>query len=592
MKQWSVVILILLCLAWHLAVPVNLMRSDIGRHIKNGELILQGNWNILYKNYYSYSNPEYPFLNYHWLFGVVCFVFWHFFGFGGLSAFYLILELATFYIFLRCAERYSSFLAVCAFALLSFPFLTFRSEIRPEGFSYLFCGLFWWLMDSFRQRQLNSKHLMIVLSLIQVIWVNTHIFFIMGPLLAAFSWLQALINKEKQQADVFKNTFLILVGACLINPFGINMFWLPFDTWNTATSFPIIESQSLFYVLHEKIPSFGPILIYFLVTLGLLCLALLMVIRRDGIKKYIFISLFTLVLALASMKVMRMIGLWGYFWIPISTYVYSRLTQKETAKFRKHIEIVLIIAGIAVSSLLNFDWHQKHGLGIVPGSIDAAEFFKREKIMGPIFNNYGIGGYLIFYLSPQQKLFIDNRGVAAFPEDFIKTTYVQMQWDESSWHKLDGKYHFNAIFCSPEQSYWSIQFFANRLVDPDWALVYESDKARILLKRNLPNASIISRYEIHVPAREAEAYNRKGFALAQQGDFTQAIILLKKAIEMDRRNANAYNNLGYIYGVEGNVTEAMADFNKAIEINPSFTEANNNRAFFYNQSKNSDKARP
>ena len=37
-------------------------------------------------------------------------------------------------------------------------------------------------------------------------------------------------------------------------------------------------------------------------------------------------------------------------------------------------------------------------------SNDAAEFFKREKISGVIFNNADIGGYLIFHLSPQHKV--------------------------------------------------------------------------------------------------------------------------------------------------------------------------------------------
>ena len=39
----------------------------------------------------------------------------------------------------------------------------------------------------------------------------------------------------------------------------------------------------------------------------------------------------------------------------------------------------------------------------------SADFFKTENIKGSIFNNYDIGGYLIFNLFPNQKLFVDNR---------------------------------------------------------------------------------------------------------------------------------------------------------------------------------------
>jgi len=36
MKQWMVIVLILFWLGWRLAVPIDLIRSDLGRHIKNG----------------------------------------------------------------------------------------------------------------------------------------------------------------------------------------------------------------------------------------------------------------------------------------------------------------------------------------------------------------------------------------------------------------------------------------------------------------------------------------------------------------------------------------------------------------------------
>ena len=137
MKQWTILFLILFWLGWRLAIPNDFVRSDLGRHIKNGELILHGHWEVLYKNFYSYTYSQYPFINYHWLFGVFCYVLWHYFGFSGLALIYLMLELITFYVFFRCWQRYSSFAIACAIGLLSIPLITFRNEIRPEGISYL-----------------------------------------------------------------------------------------------------------------------------------------------------------------------------------------------------------------------------------------------------------------------------------------------------------------------------------------------------------------------------------------------------------------------------------------------------------------------
>ena len=73
-----------------------------------------------------------------------------------------------------------------------------------------------------------------------------------------------------------------------------------------------------------------------------------------------------------------------------------------------------------------------------------------------------------------------------------------MQWNDDLWRKLEQKYHFNVIFITPEQSPWGARFFANRLADHSWALVFLSDEAVIFLKRNALNAELIRRDEMHV----------------------------------------------------------------------------------------------
>ena len=66
--------------------------ADIGRHIKNGELILNGNSQVLYKNFYSFTYPEYPFINHHWFFGVISYLVFRLSGFNGLSISYIMIN--------------------------------------------------------------------------------------------------------------------------------------------------------------------------------------------------------------------------------------------------------------------------------------------------------------------------------------------------------------------------------------------------------------------------------------------------------------------------------------------------------------------
>ena len=87
-------LLLLFCLvllAVRLALPINLTAVDIGRHIKNGELILSGQYQVLYKNFYSFTYPDYPFINHHWLFGVISYILLRMSGFEGLTVFYILL---------------------------------------------------------------------------------------------------------------------------------------------------------------------------------------------------------------------------------------------------------------------------------------------------------------------------------------------------------------------------------------------------------------------------------------------------------------------------------------------------------------------
>jgi hypothetical protein len=496
MKPWVVIFLLICWLGWRLALPIDLIRTDVGRHIKNGELLLQGQWDVLYKNYYSYTYPQYPFVNHHWLFGVFCYVLWHAFGFIGLSFIYAALELLGFYLFFRCWQRFSSLPMLCASALLSFPFLSMRSDIRPEGFSVLFCGIFLYVIELYRQDRLKPLTLVLTLVLTQMIWVNMHIFFIMGPILIALFGWQARINGQTQQADLMQKVFWLLLAACLVNPSGIHGLLAPFHT-DKAYSIMITENMPVFYYLKLRMMHDKSFYLYFLVSIGMLIAPLFFLIQREGLQKYLLSGALALFLSIAGLTAVRMIGPYGFFWIPLSSYLYSQWMSSWSIKTRKNAEILLLVMGILVSVSVNCDWKQRHGLGVVPGINEPAEFFKRENIPGPIFNNYNIGGYLIFHLSPRHKLFVDDR-MEAFPAGFFSGTYIPMQVDAKVWQQMEQKYHFNTIFYNPESSTWGSKFLLDRYADPSWVVVFLSKEAVIFVKRNQQNQELIQRFGKHV----------------------------------------------------------------------------------------------
>jgi len=63
------------------------------------------------------------------------------------------------------------------------------------------------------------------------------------------------------------------------------------------------------------------------------------------------------------------------------------------------------------------------GFGLVQGNNQSAQFFIDNNIKGPLFNNYDIGGYLIYHFYPQEKVFTDNRPEAYSVSFFEKYIY-------------------------------------------------------------------------------------------------------------------------------------------------------------------------
>ena len=134
--------------------------------------------------------------------------------------------------------------------------------------------------------------------------------------------------------------------------------------------------------------------------------------------------------------------------------------------------------------------------GLVPGINGSAEFVKLMNIQGPMFNNYDIGGYLIFNLFPRVKVFVDNRP-EVYSVSFFKDVYVPMQENDEAWRSTDRQYDFNVIyFYRYDLTPWGQNFMISRLRDPEWAPVYVDLFTIVFLRRNEQNKRIIDALEL------------------------------------------------------------------------------------------------
>lgn len=477
------------------AEKINLTCADLGRHIKNGEIFLT-QFNPITTSFYSYTQPQYPTVTHHWGTGVIFYLLHKYFGFNGLSIFYILINLFAFLFFFKVAERTSNFTYALFFSVLSVPLVASRREIRPEGFSYLLLSVYAYLLYQFRGK--ISFKIICIFALLQALWVNLHIFFIMGPLLIFFFLCESWLNKSDKK--IIKQYFLLLVvteTACLINPFGIKGALVPLTTLREFR-YMVAENQSVIFM--QKRFS-NPMYLYFEVIFAVMALSFAGIILKRRLKTFIASLLLAIFFSALSWRVIRGIPMFALFFIPITAGNFHSLLQSHSAPIQKNVKYALGIVAIFLVLALGFvrfhyaSFMGRPGIGLLPGTNLSAYFFKQHKIEGPIFNNYDIGGYLIYHFFPEHRVFVDNSG--AYSSSFLKDIYIPMQENEDVWDRVDRQYNFNVIyFYRHDFTPWAQPFLIKRLQDSKWAPVFVDGYTLILLKRNEKNRRIIQLYEL------------------------------------------------------------------------------------------------
>ena len=95
---------------------------------------------------------------------------------------------------------------------------------------------------------------------------------------------------------------------------------------------------------------------------------------------------------------------------------------------------------------------------------------------------------------------------------------------------------------------------------------------------------------LELDPKYAWAYNLRGDAYYNKGQYDLAIADFNKALELDHKYAWVYNFRGDCYVNKGQGEAAIADFGKAIELNPQFVPAYFNRGCAYMNKSQDDLA--
>ena len=486
--------------------------SDLGRHLENGKVVLQ-NHQVLFTNFYSYTEPAMRFINHHWLTGLIFYGLYLLGGFKLLSLFNVLLAIIIFSLTFKLAQQKSDFYLASLVALPVIFLLSERVEVRPEIFSYLFLILTWSALD----RTAADKKYRRLLWLIPlfIFWVNIHIYFFIGLALVGFKlaaefipafWsargqFRSRLSAAWVAARPWAKNFGYVTIACLINPNTWRGLLYPFNIFQNY-GYEIAENKSIFYLGHLILNDNFAIFKFLLFALAASFLAAYLIDKKINVFE-LFIAFFFSLLALFASRNLALFGLVSF--ILISHNLMPLISASErvftiSVERRKKIRLVLVgilLLAISISGLyLLTDYPNRSrfiktapGWGLTTSSADSLKFFKDNSLAGPIFNNYDLGSALIFWLYPQEKVFVDNRP-EAYSNDFFTKVYKPMQTDYTKWQMYSNQYKFQTVyFAYTDSTPWAQQFLSSILSDNDWALVYFDRSTVILINKKSTDAA-------------------------------------------------------------------------------------------------------
>jgi hypothetical protein len=189
---------------------------DLGRHILLGSIIVHTG-NVPKINLLSYAFANYPFINSHWLSEVIFYIVDSLFGLHGLLILTTIISLLSFGLIYLVAIKqtrikFENLYLLNFTALLYLGIYMDRPGIRPEIFSYFILSIFMYILYKYKN---GYTKLIFLLIPLEALWVNSHIYFLIGVVVVGVFLLDELWSNRNDlkiylETQKIRNFILVL----------------------------------------------------------------------------------------------------------------------------------------------------------------------------------------------------------------------------------------------------------------------------------------------------------------------------------------------------------------------------------------------
>ncbi len=470
---------------------------DTGYHLQTGKYIVEHKVVPLY-DIFSYTASGVRWIAHYWLSDVIFYLIYLFSGYLGLMIFVaLISALTYFFVFkvtwLKAGKTMLPMILLVVFAYLSLNLWV----VRPQIFSYFLAIVLVYILEKWRTSK-NIKYLYWIPFLF-LIWANLHAGVILGIALFALYCAGEALNQKSLKA--VKAPIILFVTsslATLLNPNGFKLLDYLQIISPSIQKMNILEWQSLLYYSSMWQTK---------ATIILMAASFVFVWWRELDKEKGFFKMDWISLGLVTGSIimpivsMRHIIFFSILALPVvSNYLVEYFSEKniKIENIRFVFPLAILLGAVLIAApVLRFNKMEIISDPRLPEN--ASNFIKDNNLPSQIFNSQFFGGYLIWKLWPEYKVFIDGRSEVFAGE--VNNDYINIAYRRDDWKNLiDNKYKIQTIILGyPFSGGVDAKRFAADVTSEDnFVLVYFDDGSMIFVKNNPQNQDIIKKFGYQV----------------------------------------------------------------------------------------------
>ncbi len=440
---------------------------DFWWHLKTGQYIVETR-SIPHTDIFSASRFGSEWVTHEWLSEVFIYGVFRTLGYGVLIVVFSLIITAAFWIAYQRCRQLAGHPYVAGFALLLGAVATMPAwGVRPQMFSLLLASIFISLLDRYSRREEMSSTWWLVP--LMILWVNLHAGFALGLVLIILTIAGLLLDW----------LLIICVAAVCLNPNGARLYSYPFET---------LSSEAMMqYIIEWQSPDFHGATFQALALLMLATFSAMALSNRRARPGQLLMLGATAWAALRSSRngpffalvAMPLLAEHSWNWFTSQRWGRWLAEPEKPGSDRMKLVLNVLLVGImlAVSVLA-----VRRAVAMQPASesqkfpVAAVEFILAERPPQPILNEYVWGGYLIWRLYPDYRVYIDGR--ADVYGDKLVEEFIEMRDGKANWRESLDNHGIRTVLVAPDVALASLL-----RQDSGWLKVFEDKQAVIFVRR-------------------------------------------------------------------------------------------------------------